>query len=125
MKSARRAHGPFVSKRLPFGLFWCWLLAHGDHPLLLHLVRPPRDAALPLAGGRVLGPRLSSAPYGTLGVWDRWRKGFVWPSDAHAPTYSPGTWPLLVKYSLEAIVHQMHKTECIVMQNMQRLTCEP
>ena len=54
-----------------------------------------------LAGGRVLGPRLSSAPYGTLGVWDRWRKGFVWPSDAHPPTYSPGTWPLLVKYSLE------------------------
>ena len=49
----------------------------------------------------MLGPRLSSAPYGTLGVWDRWRTGFVWPADAQPPAYSPGKWPLLVKYSLE------------------------
>eukprot|EP00937_MAST-01D_sp_MAST-1D-sp2_P000380 g380.t1 len=46
---------------------------------------------------RQLGKRLQKQ----RGTWDAYKKGFVWPADSPAPAYSPGKWPLFVKYSLE------------------------
>ena len=56
-----------------------------------------RRKELLAVSGRQLGARLRKR----LGVWDGWKQGFVWPRDSLAPAFSPGKWPLLVKYSLE------------------------